>query len=511
MHVLIIWGALLTISSLLLLVMSLMRHRRLAALAVRMAAIANAKVTGSPHSRSPLVHIVELAEQMIRDFDGIQHRVAQSHGLTGLPTREPLLQMMEASSKGGVLGMIELSDFDRLGAFDLGAADQVLREMADRIHRMIAQDRFIAHVDRARFAIWFEGEQCQTARTELDAIGYALRNRIDLPGIDLLPQIRTVAIDQPSGEFKAGVLLGRANAMLASGVTRSSSEPNIDAALSARELFACEQDLRQAIALNQFELWYQPFIDASKQAVCGAEALLRWRHPERGLVPPGAFIPIAEAAGLADEIGLWTLHKGCREAKAWERSGLTGLKVAINLSAHQLERRDIDMLVDRVLKQHDLNPVLLELELTETAAAIDPLGAKLLFEKLRTLGVSISIDDFGAGYSSLSYLKKLRFDKLKIDREFITDVDSQRDSQAICQSIIALGRGLGITVLAEGVERQQEYQWLRRHGCTLFQGYYFARPLEADAFRAFAADCDTIRRLTDLSPKALREQLIKSA
>lgn len=494
---------------LVLLVENYGRYRRLVEVGRQMRAIVDPQSIRR-QSQHLTDEVIDLAMQMIGQFGGLHHRSAHCHGVTGFPTREPLLAMMEASQANGVLAMIELCDFDRLGAFDLGAADQVLKEMAGRISRMIAANRFVAHVDRARFAIWYEQMPFAAVSTEIDAICYALRNQISVPGISFLPQIRSAAIEQSSASLPAA-MLSRAIASLAGEKHSIQVTPSSDAAVSARERFAFEQDLRQAIEHNQFELWFQPIVNAADRLVCGAEALLRWRHPKRGIVSPGLFIPIAETAGLAQEIGLWTLHHGCREAKAWERSGLSRLKVAVNLSAHQLERTDIDLVVARSLQQHNLDPALLELELTETAAAIDPVTAKRLIDKLRALGVSISIDDFGAGYSSLSYLKKLRFDKLKIDREFITDVEIQRDSQAICQSIIALGRGLGISVLAEGVERAQEYRWLRRHGCTLFQGYYFSRPLEAAAFRSFARNADLIRQLTDLSPRALQEQLSKSA
>jgi EAL domain-containing protein (putative c-di-GMP-specific phosphodiesterase class I) len=215
----------------------------------------------------------------------------------------------------------------------------------------------------------------------------------------------------------------------------------------------------------------------------------------RGLVSPAEFIPLAEAAGLAGEIGTWVLDAACRAARSWSATGLPSVRIAVNVSGHQLERDGFDLLVERTLSRHGLPPRLLELELTETIAMADSRTAALLFERIRALGVAISIDDFGTGYSSLSYLKKLSFDKLKIDREFVTDVDSRRDCQAICQSIIALGRGLGISVLAEGVERAEEMMWLRRHGCQLFQGFHFARPMPEPDFLAFARDGQAITNL----------------
>lgn len=443
-------------------------------------------------------------DALARRLADLDHRSARQHSISGLPTREPLMKAIDASAVGGCLALVELSDFDRLSLVDPAGAEQALAHIAQRLARMIGADRFLAHVDRSRFAIWCPGVAPDTARRELDAICYALQERIALPGLDLAPQIRSVLIAADGAQESAASLIAHGLASLSAAAGALMTPGAAEA--SARNLFLLEQDLRQAVQKNEFELCFQPFIDAAKHSICGAEALLRWHHPVQGTISPGIFVPVMEACGLADEIGLWTLNAGCREAAGWEASEARGLKVAINLSAHQLQRADLDQLVDRTLRRHGLAPALLELELTETVASVDSASARALFDKLRALGVAISIDDFGAGYSSLSYLKKLRFDKIKIDREFVGHVDAQRDSQAICQSIIALGRGLGIPVLAEGVERAEEYVWLRRHGCTLFQGYYFSRPLQAAGFRALVRDAAHIRALTDLSPVALQKR-----
>ncbi|MDX3909616.1 MAG: EAL domain-containing protein [Sphingobium sp.] len=493
-----------------LLIIGLRQRRFMEALADRLERTGGA----NPPSRKdePVAdRLTRHADALMSRVQAMEHRFAQCHGLTGLPTREPLIALLEQETETGLLGIVELGDFDRLCAFDITVADKVLVELASRLVRMTGPDRFVAHVDRARLAIWYGGTSAEAARAELNAVSYALRNRIVMPGVDMLPQIRSACVQHSPEAFNGATLLGRAIAALSAVEGGATEQDEGSAADYARESFSLEQDLRHAASRNELELWYQPFIDAGTQEICGAEALLRWHHPERGLVSPTTFIPIMETAGLAQEIGMWTLNAGCRQAKAWSRDGHTPLKIAINLSGHQLERSDIDQMVERTLQRHHLSPSLLELELTETVAAVDSVNAKSLFDKLRALGVSVSIDDFGAGYSSLSYLKKLRFDKLKIDREFVSMVDRQRDSQAICQSIIALARGLGIALLAEGVERPEEYAWLHRHGCTLFQGFYFSPPLEASAFERFAQDKDAIRMLTDLSPTALQERLRTSA
>ena len=436
--------------------------------------------------------------KLIEANRSIAQRLVQRHGVSGLPTRERLIQVM--SEGPGILGIIEFADFDRLSAIDPEKADQVLAEIAQRITRMAGTTRIAAHVDRAHFALWFAGASENEAAPALQAITYALQDRILIGGEELLPVIRMGHMLCDPAAAPAEKLLSRAFSTLAARHSGALSPADALSQATGYD-FALEQDLRRAITSGEFELWFQPFIDARSQSVCGAEALIRWRHPVRGLVSPVEFIPLAEAAGLADEIGTWVLDAACRATRSWSATGLPAVKIAVNVSGRQLERDGFDRLVERTLSRHGLPPRLLELELTETIAMADSRTAALLFERLRALGVAISIDDFGTGYSSLSYLKKLSFDKLKIDREFVTDVDSRRDCQAICQSIIALGRGLGINVLAEGVERPEEMIWLRRHGCQLFQGFHFARPMPESDFLAFARDRQAVTRL--FTPKTL--------
>jgi EAL domain-containing protein (putative c-di-GMP-specific phosphodiesterase class I) len=232
--------------------------------------------------------------------------------------------------------------------------------------------------------------------------------------------------------------------------------------------------------------------------VCGAEALLRWQHPERGFVSPARFVPVMEAIGLASEIGAWVLNAAVREASEWRARGFSELRMAVNVSGVQLERDDLPILVERTLQRHALTAGCLEIELTESVATSNADHCRRIFQQLRDMGVKLAVDDFGTGYSGFSSLRTLRFDKIKIDREFVSNVDTRSDSQAICQSIIALARGLGIRVLAEGVERQAEYAWLRRHGCHHFQGYYFSRPLDADRFAVFVRDTRALDRLLSL-------------
>ncbi|HVF93659.1 MAG TPA: EAL domain-containing protein [Sphingomonas sp.] len=442
-------------------------------------------VAGSIEAR--LGRAIDAVEQRLGDT---VNRVDQRHSLTGLPTREPLIARM-AQDGNGLLGVIGIADFDRLCAFDPALGERVLLSVIDRFARMLPAERLVAHVDRSVLAIWFGPDiEPAAAQAELDVIGYALGDAIVEDGRKILPEIRVrQAVYTAGGSTPQSVLARTLSSLtLDHAAMAIEAAPAIDPAAIAGDRYALEQDLRQAIERGQLQMCYQPLVDAAAGRVCGAESLIRWHHPVRGFVPPSRFVPIMEKLGLAHEIGMWTLNVASREARHWQTEGLAGLRVAVNVSGHQLQRDDLPALVERALTRHSLSPEALEIELTESVAMGDGDLAARLFAALRAMGVRIAIDDFGTGFSSFSTLRTLSFDKIKIDREFVTNVDTRRDSQAICQSIVALGRGLGIRVLAEGVERRGEYEWLRRHGCTHFQGYYFAPPLDGAGFVAFVRD-----------------------
>lgn len=412
-------------------------------------------------------------------------RAGQVHALTGLPTREPLLARMRADGEG-TLAIFALHDVNRLSAFDPDLGDAVLRALADRLSAMIGPGRLVAQVDRSHVALWIAAPPAE-ARAEIDALAYALGDRLAAGGRDIVPEIgvRHARVGSTAGPPELS--LTRTLAAFSTPAEAAGVEP-IDLQAIARERYRLEQDLRQAVRRGELTLDFQPLVDSGTGAVIGAEALMRWRHPERGLVSPAQFVPIMESSGLAPEIGNWALNTAVRHAAAWRREGLGALRVAVNVSGHQLDAHDLDRLVARTLARHGVGADALEIELTESVALGDGAAGRACFDALRAMGVRIAIDDFGTGYSSFSTLRTLAFDKIKVDREFVSHVDTSRDRQAICQAILALGRGLGIRVLAEGVERAEEVAWLHRAGCRHFQGYYFAAPLDAASFAAFARD-----------------------
>jgi diguanylate cyclase (GGDEF)-like protein/PAS domain S-box-containing protein len=253
---------------------------------------------------------------------------------------------------------------------------------------------------------------------------------------------------------------------------------------AASERLELERDLRGALLAGQFELHYQPQVCATSSRILGVEALIRWRHPERGLIPPLKFIPIAEETGVIEAIGAWVLDEACRQKAAWRDAGF-GLKhVAVNLSAYQLRSPDLLKQVKDAIARNDLDPGELELEITESVAMDDPERAIGQLRALRDAGVELAIDDFGTGYSSLAYLKLLPIHTLKLDRAFVRDIESDENDAAISAATLALAKNLGLRVVAEGVETTAQKDFLAGHGCNLLQGYLFGKPAAAGELTA---------------------------
>jgi EAL domain-containing protein (putative c-di-GMP-specific phosphodiesterase class I) len=243
-----------------------------------------------------------------------------------------------------------------------------------------------------------------------------------------------------------------------------------------------EAELRYAIDRQELEVHYQPKVSLETGKIIGAEALLRWYHPERGAISPAQFIPVAEESGLVQVLGEWVLETACRQTRAWQQAGLGQLRVAVNLSARQFEQPDLPERLLRVLHETGLEPQWLELELTESMLVRDVEAAIRRLRTLKALGVSVAIDDFGTGYSSLSYLQQFPFDILKIDRAFVRNLSVDAKNQAIATAILQMARQLELTTVAEGVEEAIELEFLRQRRCDEMQGYFFSRPLPSSEF-----------------------------
>jgi predicted signal transduction protein with EAL and GGDEF domain len=258
-------------------------------------------------------------------------------------------------------------------------------------------------------------------------------------------------------------------------------ESEMDARMQARR--ALELDLRKALAGSEFELFYQPLVDARTERVRGFEALIRWRHPQRGMIAPMEFIPLAEETGLIVPLGEWVLRQACQEAQSWPDDP----SVAVNLSAAQFKSKQLVSTVVHALAISSLSPARLELEITESVLLQESESTFATLHQLRNFGIKISMDDFGTGYSSLGYLRKFPFDKIKIDRSFIHDMANKDDSLAIIRAVVAIGASLGINTTAEGVETPEQFERLRTEGCTEVQGYFFSPPRPANEVRTLLA------------------------
>jgi EAL domain-containing protein (putative c-di-GMP-specific phosphodiesterase class I) len=251
---------------------------------------------------------------------------------------------------------------------------------------------------------------------------------------------------------------------------------------AAKERFKLESALRRAVERNELLLHYQPQVDLATGRIIGAEALLRWQHPELGMVPPGHFISLAEDTGLIVPIGAWVIRTACAHARRWLNSGSGDMRIAVNLSARQFNQPELVDMIASIVKQTELPAHCLEIELTETLVMTDVGRNVEVLNKLRELGIKLAIDDFGTGYSSLSYLKRFPIDMLKIDQSFVKELCQNSNDAAIASAIISMAHSMEMKVIAEGVETEEQCEFLAQQGCDEIQGYLFSRPLAPDDF-----------------------------
>jgi diguanylate cyclase (GGDEF)-like protein/PAS domain S-box-containing protein len=370
---------------------------------------------------------------------------------------------------------IDLAGFKEVNdQFGYSIGDAVLRELSRRLEAS-AESAFLARVGGDEFTvISTSGPQPAAASTLADRLLATVADDLEVGGHSIRVGMSIgIAVYPDDGEDTA-TLLASADAALGWAMAEGSGsirffESDMDKKL--RERRSLQHDLRTATARNEFVLYYQPQAKVDGEII-GFEALVRWYHPARGIVPPGIFIPVAEESGLIVEMGQWILREACREAASWPRP----LQIAINLSPVQFQHGDLPTLVHEILFETGLDPRRLELEITEGVLIGDHSRAMTILRRLKLLGVRIAMDDFGTGYSSLSYLQSFPFDKIKIDQSFIFNLEKNTQSAAIVRAVIGLGRGLGLPVLAEGVETDAQLAYLAREACAEVQGYLVGRP-----------------------------------
>src|SRR6056297_961957 len=422
------------------------------------------------------------------------HRLAHYDALTGLPNRAMLdrrlqqaIQHARAAGQSMALLFMELEHFttinDSLG-HSLG--DTLLIQVAKRLGSGLRSDDSVSRLGGDEFLVVLAHVDAEAAASGAQRILDLFIEPFDLEGHELRVSPSIGISLFPEDASSAEVLIRNADAAMYAAKERGRANyqfftPEMN--VRARERLTLESDLRQALRSGQLSLHYQPVVRITDRAILGAEALLRWTHPEQGDIPPDRFIPVAEQSGLIVEIGDWAINEACRQLAQWMREGLPALPVAVNVSALQFWRGSLVDQVRNALDAHSLDAELLELELTESVIMRDAEIASRVISQLNGLGVRLSIDDFGTGYSSLSYLKKFSISKLKIDQSFVQDLGHDPDDAAIVSAIISMAEDLGLEVVAEGVETDDQRRLLQARGCLLAQGFLFDRPMSADHFR----------------------------
>ncbi|MBP1154533.1 MULTISPECIES: EAL domain-containing protein [unclassified Paenibacillus] len=414
--------------------------------------------------------------------------------LTGLPNRRLFMQHLSVASAsstrhGGKLAVFFI-DIDRFKIindnFGHDYGDMLLVQVAERFTRCLTDNDFLARTEGDEFVLFLSGLSSAGTAEQVEKMARKVTHLLDEPFMLEQYQLHitaSVGIAIMNTETQdTGALMKCADLALSCAKEKGKNNYQIYnhemKSLSLQRL-TLDSELRRAIARKELILHFQPQMNVVSGRIIGFEALIRWMHPERGMILPGQFIPFAEESGLIVSIGDWVLREACRLSAAWQKAGLPPIPVAVNLSARQFMQNNLYAKVSEVLCETGLDPSLLEFEITESST-MDIDHATTLLHEMKKLGVNISIDDFGTGYSSFSYLKKLPIDKLKIDRSFVSECVSNPNDAAIVASIISMTKHLNLRVSAEGVETEEQLEFLRSNQCDEIQGYFFSRPVSAD-------------------------------
>jgi diguanylate cyclase (GGDEF)-like protein len=438
---------------------------------------------------------------------------AQFDILTGLPNRQLFRDRISQSiaravrkSRPMAVVVLNLDGFKLVNnGHGHAAGDRVLMQVAERLISCVSAYDTVSRLGADEFAIALSNiDEVKEVAPVVHRVLHTLAQPFDLDdGEAFISATAGVSIFETDGG-DAHTLIK--NAELAMHRAREKGRnffeffaPEMNQ--SGLERMRLERGLRRAMERGEFLLHYQPKICAATGKIRGAEALLRWQHPERGLVLPGEFIPILEETGLIVPVGLWVLESACEQIRRWERAGIEVESIGINLSAGQFQQPDFDVHVRRVIECSGIAPRKIELEITESMLMHDPGQAIQTLSRLKQLGVSLSVDDFGTGYSGLSYLKQLPLDSLKIARNFISHITQDQEDATIALAIINLAHNLGLQVVAEGVETEAQARFLAAHRCDFLQGFFFALPLDANAYGRLEVTQD-VPRLPRVLPEA---------
>ncbi|MHC8307411.1 sensor domain-containing protein [Pseudomonas sp. PB3P13] len=428
------------------------------------------------------------------------HRLAYYDALTHLPNRtlfqdrlHTALQSAERQKSWVVLMFLDLDRFkpinDSLGH---AAGDRMLKEMATRLLGCVDDDDTVARMGGDEFTLLLQPRVSREVALNraihvAEQILASLVKPFVLEGREFFVTASIGIALSPQDGNELSQLMKNADTAMYHAKERGKNNFQFyqtDMNASALERLELESDLRHALEQNEFTLYYQPQFSGDGKRLTGAEALLRWRHPRRGLVPPGDFIPVLEELGLVVDVGDWVISEACRQLKTWHQAKVRVPKISVNISARQFSDGQLGTRIATILRETGLPPACLELELTESILMREVSEAMQILDGLKNLGLSIAVDDFGTGYSSLNYLKQFPIDVLKIDRTFVDGLPSGEQDAQIARAIIAMAHSLNLAVIAEGVETHEQLEFLREHGCDEVQGYLFGRPMPAARFAA---------------------------
>jgi diguanylate cyclase (GGDEF)-like protein/PAS domain S-box-containing protein len=450
-------------------------------------------VNSSDDFPSYFLGMVRSAADAARDVGGEQRFGMDS--LTGLPNRDIFLDrvdraLLQCNRVGGsvALLMMGLDRFTMVNdALGHAAGDRLLVEVANRLRHCIRETDTVVRLDGDKFAMVMTIADMDDSVIVAEKVLHSIKQPFAIDGQDVVVT------------FSIGIALFPQDASDAPGLVKQAENALHHAKVSGRNQYQffskdmnrkakvrldLESRMRRALVNEEFTVFYQPKVSNEDDRLVGAEALVRWIDPEKGMIGPGEFIPVAEETGLIEQIGSWVLRRSCEQTKGWQDKGLSPVKVSVNVSARQFRSPAFIDIVTGILGDTGLDPKWLELEITESMLMNDVESAVRKMTSIRALGVGLSIDDFGTGYSSLSYLGRFPITTLKIDRAFIADVDTNPKTAEIARAIIGLSRGLNLEVVAEGCEILEHVAFLREHGCSTVQGYYYSKPVPAAQFEA---------------------------
>ena len=424
------------------------------------------------------------------------YALAYFDALTGLPNRillrDRIEQMVASSHRDQQKFALLFIDLDRFkyvnDSMGHATGDKLLRVVAKRLLECVREGDTVSRIGGDEFIILLRDTDAEGSVSVAEKILKSVEVVSEIEGVQISAHASIGISIYPDNGADADTLIKNADLAMyrvkdegRNGFQLFTPEMNFH----AHQLFSMEKDIRLALERSEFFLHYQPQMNIKYGRICGVEALIRWQHPDKGLIAPTEFITVAEETGQIMPMGEWVLRTACAQMAEWRRQGMPIFPISVNLSMRQLRQPDLAQLVAAVLQETGLQPGDLELEITEGIMMGDTRAAMLSLAKMHQLGVHLSIDDFGTGYSSLSYLKKMPIDKLKIDQSFVRDIATDENDAAIVRSVISLGHQFNLQVIAEGVETQEQLDFLRARGCDEIQGYYLSRPLSTDEFALF--------------------------